>query len=218
MATNFPNALDAYTFRAYRSPISYENWNNVQDAVEALQAKVGVDDSANADSLDYRVGDLLIPSAPSIDPDDYQEKIGSNMIRISYYNSHSVYVRVYSPNSTPEGPFATYGPYGQYGGGTYITFSDNTLTLKKTISILAGTPNQCLIAYIVAARNDYFNNPSDGSMDHFMGVGVKGEVDENNSIVLTFGGDGTALSDTLVESICDVTYGKIYIKVLYSYT
>lgn len=218
MPTNFPNALDAYTFRAYRSPISYENWNNVQDAVEALQAKVGIDDSANADSLDYRVGDLLIPSAPSIDPDDYQEKIGSNMIRISYYNSNSVYVQVYSQNATPEGTIVTYGPYGAYGGGTYIRFSDNTLTLKKTISRLAGTPNQCLIAYIVAARNDHYSYPSDGSMDHFMGVDVKGEVDENNSIVLTFGGDGTALSDTLVESICDVTYGRIYIKVLYSYT
>lgn len=215
MPTNFPNALDAYTFRAYRSPISYENWNNVQDAVEALQAKVGIDDSANADSLDYRVGDLLIPSAPSIDPDDYQEKIGSNMIRIAYYNSNKVYVWVYSPNSTSS---STYGPYGQNDGDTYITFSDNTLTLKKTISRLAGTPNQCLIAYIVAARNDRFDDPSDGSMDHFMGVDVKGEVDENNSIVLTFGGDGTALSDTLVESICDVTYGRIYIKVLYSYT
>lgn len=215
MPTNFPNALDAYTFRAYRSPISYENWNNVQDAVEALQAKVGVDDSANADSLDYRVGNLLIPSAPSIDPDDYQEKIGSNMIRISYYNSHAVYVRVYSQNSTS---FSTYGPYGENGSGTSITFSDNTLTLKKTISRLAGTPNQCLIAYIVAARNDHYSDPNDGSMDHFMGVDVKGEVDENNSIVLTFGVDGTALSDTLVESICDVTYGRIYIKVLYSYT
>ena len=218
MATNFPSSLDAYSYKRYRSPISFENWNGVQDAVEALQAKVGIDDSANADSLDYRVGDLLIPSAPSIDPDDYQEKIGSNMIRISYYDSHSVYVRVYSQNSTPEGLFSTYGPYGEHGGGTYIRFSDNTLTLKKTISRLAGTPNQCLIAYIVAARNDHYSDPSDGSMDHFMGVDVKGEVDENNSIVLTFGGDGTALSDTLVESICDVTYGKIYIKVLYSYT
>lgn len=215
MATNFPTSLDAYTFRAYRSPISYGNWNNVQDAVEALEAKVGIDDSANADSLDYRVGDLLIPSAPSIDPDDYQEKIGSNMIRISYYNSHSVYVRVYLPNSTS---YSTYGPYGQSASDTRITFSDNTLTLKKTIPILAGTPNQCLIAYIVAARNARLSDPSDGSMDHFMGVDVKGEVDENNSIVLTFGGDGTTLSDTLVESICDVTDGKIYIKVLYSYT
>ncbi len=216
MATNFPSSLDAYSYKSYRSPISFENWNGVQDAVEALEAKVGVDDSANADSLDYRVGDLLIPSAPSIDPDDYQEKIGSNMIRISYYNSSKVYVRVYNPNSTS---FSTYGPYGyQNVSDTYITFSDNTLTLKKTISRLAGTPNQCLIAYIVAARNDSFSDPSDGSMDHFMGVDVKGEVDENNSIVLTFGGDGTALSDTLVGSICDVTYGRIYIKVLYSYT
>lgn len=218
MATNFPSSLDAYSYKRYRSPISFENWNGVQDAVEALQAKVGIDDSANADSLDYRVGDLLIPSAPSIDPDDYQEKIGSNMIRIAYRDSNSVYVQVYSQNATPEGTIVTYGPYGQSGGGTYITFSDNTLTLKKTISRLAGTPNQCLIAYIVAARNDRYSNPNDGSMDHFMGVDVKGEVDENNSIVLTFGGDGTALSDTLVESICDVTYGRIYIKVLYSYT
>jgi len=59
MATNFPGSLDAFT-----NPSSSDTLDNpphdqqhadVNDAVEALQAKVGVDGSAVTDSLDYKV-------------------------------------------------------------------------------------------------------------------------------------------------------------------
>ena len=59
MATNFPGSLDAFT-----NPSSSDTLDNpphdqqhadVNDAVEALQAKVGVDGSAVTTSLDYRV-------------------------------------------------------------------------------------------------------------------------------------------------------------------
>lgn len=59
MATNFPSSLDAFT-----NPTSGDTLDNpphdqqhadVNDAVEALQAKVGVDGSAVTSSLDYRV-------------------------------------------------------------------------------------------------------------------------------------------------------------------
>ena len=64
MATNFPSSLDTFT-----NPSSSDLMNsvtvphneqhaNANDAIEALQAKVGVDSSADTSSLEYRVGSL----------------------------------------------------------------------------------------------------------------------------------------------------------------
>ena len=64
MATNFPTSLDTFT-----NPTGDDSLNsdtvphadqhaNVNDAVEALQAKVGVNSSADTNSLDYKVTQL----------------------------------------------------------------------------------------------------------------------------------------------------------------
>jgi hypothetical protein len=59
MATNFPTSLDSLTNPAagdsLSSPSHSAQHANVNDAVEALQAKVGVDGSAVTSSLDYKV-------------------------------------------------------------------------------------------------------------------------------------------------------------------
>lgn len=70
MATNFPTSLDNFT-----NPTSTDAMNsvtvphatqhaNLNDAVEALEAKVGVNSSAVASSLDYRVGVLEANELP----------------------------------------------------------------------------------------------------------------------------------------------------------
>ena len=62
MATNFPASLDTLTnptsSDSLSSPSHSAQHANVNDAVEALQAKVGVDSSAVASSLDYKVAQL----------------------------------------------------------------------------------------------------------------------------------------------------------------
>lgn len=59
MATNFPGSLDTLTNPtsgdSLNSPSHSAQHANVNDAVEALQAKVGVDSSAVTTSLDYKV-------------------------------------------------------------------------------------------------------------------------------------------------------------------
>ena len=59
MATNFPSSLDTLTnptsSDSLASPSHSAQHANVNDAVEALQAKVGVDGSAVTSSLDYKV-------------------------------------------------------------------------------------------------------------------------------------------------------------------
>ena len=61
MTTNFPTSLDSLSNPASGDKLSTGHASqhaNLNDAVEALQAKVGVDNSAVATSLDYRVGVL----------------------------------------------------------------------------------------------------------------------------------------------------------------
>jgi hypothetical protein len=62
MATNFPASLDTLTNPSATdtldSPPHDEQHADANDAIEALQAKVGVDGSAVASSLDYKVNAL----------------------------------------------------------------------------------------------------------------------------------------------------------------
>ena len=62
MATNFPASLDALTnptsSDSLSSPSHSAQHANANDAIEALQAKVGADSSAVTSSLDYKVAQL----------------------------------------------------------------------------------------------------------------------------------------------------------------
>ena len=63
MATNFPTSLDALTnptaTDALTSPSHADQHADANDAIEALQAKVGVNGSAVTTSLDYKVSKPL---------------------------------------------------------------------------------------------------------------------------------------------------------------
>ena len=62
MATNFPTSLDNLTNPAGSDPVNNPSHAskhaNINDAIETLEAKVGVDNSAVTTSLDYRVTQL----------------------------------------------------------------------------------------------------------------------------------------------------------------
>jgi hypothetical protein len=65
MATNFPTSLDALTnpsgTDSMSSPSHAGQHTDANDAIEALQAKVGVDGSADTNSLDFKVNNITPP-------------------------------------------------------------------------------------------------------------------------------------------------------------
>ena len=65
MATNFPASLDSLTnptsSDSLNSPSHSAQHANANDAIEALQAKVGVDGSADTNSLDFKVNNITPP-------------------------------------------------------------------------------------------------------------------------------------------------------------
>ena len=70
MATNFPTGLDSLTnptsSDSLASPSHSSQHANANDAIEALQAKVGADSSAVTSSLDYKLAQLEAASTGKI--------------------------------------------------------------------------------------------------------------------------------------------------------
>lgn len=68
MATNFPNSLDNFSNPQSTDSLSghAQQHTNLNDAIEALEAKVGTDNSNVSTSLDYRVSSLESAGAGSI--------------------------------------------------------------------------------------------------------------------------------------------------------
>lgn len=61
MATNFPESLDSLSNpNSTDSLVGHaEQHSNTNDAIEALQAKVGIDGSEDPSSLDYKINDIV---------------------------------------------------------------------------------------------------------------------------------------------------------------
>ena len=55
MATNFPTSLDSYSTKNAGDTIDESHVNDLQDAVEALEAKVGANSSGVSSSIDYKL-------------------------------------------------------------------------------------------------------------------------------------------------------------------
>jgi len=62
LATNFPNSLDTLTNPTSTSSLSNpshaDQHKNANDAIEALQTKVGIDGSNDTNSIDYKISEI----------------------------------------------------------------------------------------------------------------------------------------------------------------
>jgi len=66
MAVTFPTTLDSFTDRNSGDTISEDHINDVQDAIELLEAKVGINTSAVDTSLDYKVNNFFVENTTKI--------------------------------------------------------------------------------------------------------------------------------------------------------
>ena len=66
MAVTFPTTLDSFTDRSSGDTISEDHMNDVQDAIELLEAKVGINTSLVDTSLDYKVNNFFVESTTKI--------------------------------------------------------------------------------------------------------------------------------------------------------
>ena len=84
MATNFPNSLDELvnpnSTDSLSNPSHSQQHINLNDAVEAIQSKVGIDGSEDVNSLDYRVSSLEDSNAGSSNEESCAALIISSLI------------------------------------------------------------------------------------------------------------------------------------------
>lgn len=79
MATNFPTNIDTFTEQTSSDLITSAKWNNLQDSIEALEVKVGADNSTVTTSHDYKIDALetAIDTKPTERSADITVTVGS---------------------------------------------------------------------------------------------------------------------------------------------
>ena len=197
MATSFPSSLDSFTnpvsSDTLSSPSHAGQHTDLNDAVAALQSKVGIDSSADTSSLEYRIAQL--------------EAAGSPIVKVAAFTSSGTW-------TVPAG--VTYAVAHIRGGGGGITtgitatqgdggdssvaFSGGTITAEGGGGILivgqntynghaAGPPNSGQGATGTAGANAYSSggNGADGAY-----IVAGDTVTPGASVSVTVGAGGTA--------------------------
>ena len=136
MTTNFPSSIDAFT-----NPTSADTLDNpphdqqhadINDAMEAVQAKVGVDGSADTGSLDYKVAQqgLVLIKEQDIQTSPYVSSVTVTNVFSSTFRDYMAVVSG-SQCSVYATPF-----YCRYGsGGTYYgSYFDGSTTTTFSAS------------------------------------------------------------------------------------
>ena len=114
MATNFPTNIDTFTEQTSSDLITSAKWNNLQDSIEALEAKVGADSSAITTSHDYKLAELAAAMGLT------QASLGAAQNALCPVGSIVAYVPGYFTN-------------GSNAGFTYRMVSANTVAAVNAL-------------------------------------------------------------------------------------
>jgi hypothetical protein len=196
MATNFPASLDSLTnptsSDSLNSPSHSAQHANVNDAVEALQLKVGIDSSADTSSLEYRIAQL--------------EAAGSPIVKVAAFTSSGTWtvpagVTYAVAHMRGGGGGAGRNATAGAGGDSSVAFASGTVTAPGgnggvseaigsayTIQTFAGKPNSGHAAkYIRGTQNMMVEATDDGAY-----IVAGADVTPAASITVTVGAGGTA--------------------------
>ena len=131
MTTNFPSSIDNFTnptsSSTMASPSHSAQHADVNDAVEALQAQVGVDGSAVTSSLDYKVANQGLTLVKTV-------SIGSGVTSVTVTDAFSATFENYKVLTNIENASANNDVYFRLGG-----VSTNTYDRTRQLWFVAST-------------------------------------------------------------------------------
>jgi hypothetical protein len=137
MATNFPTSLDSLTnpisSDTLASPDHAVQHQNVNDAVEALEAKVGITNSVDTESLDYKVATMKLVTA-NAQTASYTLVLADagKMVEVSNASANNLTV---PPNSSVAFPIGTVIDVLQTGAGQTTIVAGSGVTIDKAIGL-----------------------------------------------------------------------------------
>lgn len=157
MSTNFPTTLDTYTDKV--DGVDYPqaaHINNPQDAIEALEAKVGVNSSAVSSSLDYIIKNTT--GGHDHDGSDSKKVIATNLNVTGL--TASQLIRVNSGASAIESSGKTVPTGDIVGTSDSQTLTNKTLTSPtiNTATIASPTINTAVSGTAFLDEDDFASN------------------------------------------------------------
>jgi hypothetical protein len=210
MATNFPTNIDTFTDQTSSDLITSAKWNNLQDSIEALEVKVGADNSTVTTSHDYKLAELAttlgaITSAADVADFEKLHAItsthteinqlhGSGVVMADLVKLHAItlsYAQINAliNNVPPVGSIIAYVPgyftNGSNAGFTYRMVSANTIAAVNALLNSSGW-YVCNGAALNDAGSGIFNGagrylPNLTDDRFFMGDTVAGGIGGANS-------------------------------------
>lgn len=136
MATNYPTSLDALTnpvsTDTLASPDHAFQHTDINDAVEALQAKVGINNSSDSTSLDYKVSKRLVVTNAQTASYTLALSDMGKMVEVSVASANTVTV---PPNSTVAFPVGTVIDLLQTGAGQTTIVAGSGVTVNSAIGL-----------------------------------------------------------------------------------
>jgi hypothetical protein len=148
MSTNFPSSLDSYSTKSSGDTISEDHINNVQDAIEALEAKVGINSSSVDTSVDYKVNNFFV----------------ENVRKAWLYENTAPTGWTYQ--SLTDRVLAVKGGSGLYNANGGTTAGETWANLKAHTH---STPNHTHPAH----KHQWFNAPGSGADESYNSAGTK---------------------------------------------
>ena len=137
MTTSFPTSLDSFTnpisSNTLASPDHAVQHANINDAVAALEAKVGADSSAVTSSLDYKVANMKLVTVSSQSA-SYTLVLGDAAKMVEMNNGSANNLTV-PPNSSVAFPVGTVIDVLQIGAGQTTIVADSGVTINYAIGL-----------------------------------------------------------------------------------
>lgn len=137
MATNFPTSLDSLSnpisTDTLASPDHAVQHQNSNDAIEALQVKVGINSSADTSSLDYKVANVRVMTITA-QAASYTAVLadGGTMVEMNSASSNNFTV---PPNSSVAFPVGTVIDVLQTGAGQTTIVAGAGVTVNYAIGL-----------------------------------------------------------------------------------
>lgn len=164
-ATNFPTSLDSYSTKNSGDTISEAHINNVQDAIEALETKIGKDSSAIATAIDYFLKHVSGNFRIHVHAGGINDGANIPFANITGFVRDYILLKDVKVAATPGGTF-TKDTWQQRNINTEeIDTGDNCSVASNQITLDAGT-YECLIkcpAYRVDNHKARLRNITDNS-------------------------------------------------------
>jgi alpha-D-ribose 1-methylphosphonate 5-triphosphate synthase subunit PhnH len=137
MTTSFPTSLDSFTnpisSNTLASPDHAVQHANINDAVAALEAKVGADSSAVTTSLDYKISNIKLVTVSSQSA-SYTLVLGDAAKMVEMNNASANNLTV-PPNSSVAFPVGTVIDVLQIGAGQTTIVAGSGVTINYAIGL-----------------------------------------------------------------------------------